>query len=195
MKKLSTLIALILCVTIGGVYAAWTYTGSSINAVDRTLSHGLTASVTEGDVGVFSIAENTVDVAIDQTAIGNYTAKLVINGSVTVKFTPNAGAPQNVVNNAIPAEAVIYTKNADGNKYEGSEIYVANDTVKSVDLVWSKGADGVFTAIISAEQIDSLLDLGDVFVLDSQDDYNAFHALEENVTITLAVQQKAAASN
>lgn len=30
MKKLSLLVALILCVTIGGVYATWTYAGNEI---------------------------------------------------------------------------------------------------------------------------------------------------------------------
>lgn len=187
MKKLSTLIALILCVTIGGVYAAWTYTGTSMTSVDRTLSHGMTASVTEGDLGVFEIVGNTVDVSIDQTAAGNYTANLVITGEVTVTFTPNAGAPEDVINNAVPAHAVIYTKNADTNKYNGSEIYVASTTTSEIELEWNKGTDGVFTATISAAEIDSLLDLGEDFVLDTQAKYDAFHALEENITISLAI--------
>lgn len=187
MKKLSTLIALILCVTIGGVYATWTYTGSTITSVDRTLSHGMAASVTEGDVGVFEITNNNVDISIDQTAAGNYSAKLVITGGVTVTFTPNAGAPEDVINNAIPTHAVIYTKNAEANKYEGSEIYVKNSTTSEIDLSWVKGSDGKFTANITAEQIDSLLDLGADFVLDTEAKYQEFHALEEGVTITLAI--------
>ncbi len=192
MKKLSVLIALILCVTIGGVYAAWSYTGSTMTAVDRTLSHGLTAAVSEGDVGVFAITHNDIDVSIDQTAKGDYTAKLVISGSVTVTFTPNDGAPADVIDNAIPAEAILYTKNAEDNQYLGSNIYTVNDG--SIDLSWTKGADGVFTATITAAQIDTLLDLGNTFVLDTLSEYNAFHALEEGVTITLAVQQKTASN-
>ena len=185
MKKLSILVALILCVTIGGVYAAWSYTSSSMTSVDRTLSHGLTAAVTDGDVGVFQITQNSVDLAIDQTAIGNYTAKLIVTGSVTVTFTPNDGAPEDVINNAIPSHATIYTKNADTNKYEGTEIYVATGT--PVDLVWNKVSDGTFTATITADNIDSMLDLGAEFVLDTHAKYEAFHALEENITITLAI--------
>ena len=36
MKKLSLLIALLICVTIGGVYATWTYTSASADIVDGT---------------------------------------------------------------------------------------------------------------------------------------------------------------
>ena len=185
MKKLSILVALILCVTIGGVYAAWSYTSSSMTSVDRTLSHGLTAAVTDGDVGVFQITQNSVDVAIDQTTTGNYTAKLVVTGSVTVTFTPNDGAPAHVIENGIPSHATIYTKNADTNKYNDAEIYVATGT--TVELDWVKDSNGTFTATISAEDIDSMLNLGADFVLDTHDEYKAFHALEENITITLAI--------
>lgn len=185
MKKLSILVALILCVTIGGVYAAWSFTSSTMTSVDRTLSHGLTAAVTDGDVGKFQIVQNSIDIAIDQTATANYTAKLVITGTVTVAFTPNDGAPEDVVKNAIPSHATIYTKNADTNKYDGAEIYVANTT--TIPLTWTKGDDNKFIATIDADDIASMLSLGKAFVLDTHAKYEAFHALEENITITLAI--------
>ena len=189
MKKISVLITLILCVTIGGVYAAWAYTGSTVSSVDRTVSHGLTTATTDGDVGIFEVIHNDVDVAIDQTAAGNYLAKLVITGSIAVKFTPNAGAPTDVVNNAISAKATLYTKNAAENAYEGSEIYVS-PADSYVDLVWEKQTDGSFLATVSAAEIDTLLDLGADFVLDTHAKYQAFHSLEENVTLTVQFSQK-----
>ena len=189
MKKISVLITLILCVTIGGVYAAWAYTGSTVSSVDRTVSHGLTTATTDGDVGILEVVHNDVDVSIDQTAVGNYLAKLVITGSITVKFTPNAGAPTDVVNNAISAKATLYTKNAAANAYEGSEIYVS-PADSYVDLVWEKQTDGSFLATVSAAEIDTLLDLGADFVLDTHAKYQAFHSLEENVTLTVQFSQK-----
>ena len=189
MKKISVLITLILCVTIGGVYAAWAYTGSTVSSVDRTVSHGLTTATTDGDVGILEVVHNDVDVSIDQTAEGNYLAKLVITGSITVKFTPNAGAPTDVVNNAISAKATLYTKNAAANAYEGSEIYVS-PADSYVDLVWEKQLDGSFLATVTAAEIDTLLDLGADFVLDTHAKYQAFHGLEENVTLTVQFSQK-----
>ncbi len=188
MKRLSILVALILCVTIGGVYAAWLYTGSTVSSVDRTISHGLTTATTDGDVGIFRVKSNTVDIAIDQTAEDNYLAKLVITGQVVVSFTPNPGAPEDVINNAVSAVATVYTKNAEANLYDGSPIY-SSPAGSKVALVWEKLPDGTFEATITAEQIDTLLDLGAEFVLDSHADYLAFHELEENITITLAISQ------
>ena len=189
MKKLSVLILLILCVTVGGAYAAWSYTGSTVSSVDRTISHGMTTATTDGDVGLLKIVSNDVDVAIDQTAEENYLAKLVITGSITVSFTPYPGAPEDVKNNGISAAATLYTKNADVNKYEEKEIYVS-PVGSAVDLVWEKQLDGSFLATVSASQIDSLLDLGSDFVLDTHAKYVAFHALEENITLTVVFSQK-----
>jgi len=188
-KKISILITLILCVTIGGVYAAWAYTGTNVSSVDQTVSHGMTTATTDSDVGVLEVVHNDVNVVIDQTAVGNYLAKLVITGSITVKFTPNLGAPTEVVNNAIPAKATLYTKNAAENIYEGSEIYVS-PTDSYVDLVWEKQLDGSFEATVSAAEIDTLLDLGANFVLDTHAKYEAFHNLEENVTLSIQFSQK-----
>lgn len=186
MKKLTTLIALIICVTVGGVYAAWMYTGDTLTGVDRTVSHGMATAVTEGDVGILSIEQNTVDIKIDQKAAGDYTANMIISGSVTIKFVPNNGAPDTVKDSAIPINVSLYTKNADTNKYEDTEIYVCN--AETISPSWVKQNDGSFSATVTAEEIDTLLDLGKPFKLETLADYNAFHALEENITITLAVK-------
>ncbi len=190
MKKISVLIALILCVTIGGVYAAWIYTGSTVSVADRTLSHGMATATTDGDVGILKVVHNDIDIKIDQTAVGDYRANLVITGSITVSFTPNDGAPENVINNAVPAKCALYIKNADTNLYGGSHIYVLT-TVPYIDLAWGeKKADGSFEATVDAADIDSLIDLGAEFVLDTHAEWTEFHALEENITITAQFSQK-----
>ena len=51
MKKISLLLTLVICVTIGGVYAAWSYAGAAIKQpVDTTVSHGM-ASITSTEIG------------------------------------------------------------------------------------------------------------------------------------------------
>ena len=183
MKKLGFLIALAMLVSIGGVYAVWTYTGATISAVDRTLSHGLAAATNAGDIGVLEVVSNNVDVKIDQTAPGNYAAKLVITGAVQVKFTPNAGAPDGAVNSL---DALVYLTNADTYKYNGSQIYNLKNG-GAIDLSWTPSGDD-YTATISADQIDAVLDLGS-FTLDTYAKYLDFHSFEEHITITLSVQQ------
>ena len=188
MKILSLLIMLIMSVTIGSVYAAWTYTGSTVSSVDRTISHGMTTATTDGDVGFLEIVSNDVDVKIDQTSDKDYRANLVITGSVVVRFTPNAGAPEEVVNNAIHAHAKLYTKNAESNLYQGAPIYTT-PTDSFIELSWEKQDNGTFLATVNAAEIDTLLDLGGNFILDTHAEYQEFHALEENVTLTLIFSQ------
>ena len=197
MKKLTLLLALIVCVTVGSVYAAWICTGSTVSTADRTLSHGMATATTDGDIGTLKVVHNDIDIKIDQTAVGDYRANLVITGSIQVSFTPNDGAPADAVNNAVPADAVnnavpaqiaLYAKNTDTNLYEGSPIYVVNGG--PVDLSWEKQADGTFLATVDAATIDSMLDLGAEFVLETHAKWQAFHDLEENVTLTAQFSKK-----
>ena len=188
MKKLTLLLALIVCVTVGSVYAAWIYTGSTVSTADRTLSHGMATATTDGDIGILKVVHNDIDVKIDQTAVGDYRANLVITGSIQVSFTPNDGAPADAVNNAVPAQIALYVKNADANLYEGSPIYVIS--TPSVDLTWEKQTDGTFLATVDAATIDSMLDLGAEFVLETHAKWQTFHDLEENITLTAQFSKK-----
>ena len=182
-EKISVLIALILCVTIGGVYAAWAYTGNTVSTADRTLSHGMATATTEGDMGTLKVTENKIDIKIDQKATGDYHAVLVITGEITVTFDPKDGAPQDVVDNAIPAKCYLSAKNLDANKYGESAIYKISDNY--IELEWEPQTDGTFTATVTDEQIGTLISLGsEDFILDTHDEWQTFHDLEKGITIT-----------
>ena len=68
MKKLSALIAMVLCLTIGGVYAAWTYTNPNADITDEKFEQLITISTaTEiGAAGVYDIETNITGMTIDQ---------------------------------------------------------------------------------------------------------------------------------
>ena len=68
MRKLSALIAMILCVSIGGVYAAWTYTNSAKDIADVYEAYTVTLSTAteEGAHGVYNIDTNITKITIDQ---------------------------------------------------------------------------------------------------------------------------------
>ena len=68
MKKLSLLISLILCVTIGGVYAAWTYAGSNdITDAHKEIQIIIPDPVIDGSNGAYSIETNIKNIVVDDT--------------------------------------------------------------------------------------------------------------------------------
>ena len=183
MKKIAVLMFLIVCVTISGVYAAWLYTGTSISSVDQTISHGMAAATTNQDLGVLSIGHNDVTITIDQMGDKDYRANLLIAGSVTVCFHPNPGSPADITGDDINVVASVYATGADTHMYEGKPIY--ESTGLTADLNWVKQSDGHFEAVVDADTLKTLVRLGDEFVLDEYNEYVAFHALEEQITVTV----------
>ena len=130
MKKLSVLIAMLLCVTIGGVYAAWTYAGTN-DIADSFAEAKVTIADVEllGANGVYTVESNLV-LTVDQ-ANEQHDAKLVFGSNnnqsiyLTVKFTPSVNAPINVKRDAVPSEVYFglstpmqYKMDADGNYSE-----------------------------------------------------------------------------
>lgn len=89
MKKLSLLISLILCVTIGGVYAAWHYAGTSAGGVHHHINNISLADInTETTIGTYSVkdGDDNVLIQIDQKSqvVGayDYDTVLKITGSI-----------------------------------------------------------------------------------------------------------------
>lgn len=88
MKKLSALIAMVLCLTIGGVYAAWTYTNPDADITDEKFEQLviIPSATAAGAAGEYEIITNITGMTIDQlgtndqdkdfhTAVLNYTTK------------------------------------------------------------------------------------------------------------------------
>ncbi|MBQ9783143.1 MAG: hypothetical protein IJW44_01330 [Clostridia bacterium] len=101
MKKLSILIALILVVTIGGVYATWHYNETSVNEVSWDLTPNLQSyigsSTAEGNLKVMPSPMPTIMVVDNLDAEGNpvgeqeggdHVAELAFNGYMVVTFAP-----------------------------------------------------------------------------------------------------------
>ena len=109
MKKLSVLIALMLCITISGVYAVWSYAGTD-DIADVLAEAKVTIADVElqGANGIYTITSNLV-LTVDQ-ANDAHEAKLVFasNNSeeiyLKVTFKPAANAPKDIKDNAVPTE-------------------------------------------------------------------------------------------
>ena len=185
MKKIGLLIALALCVTIGGVYATWIYTSNNA----QTMSNTITVSMgdlgsTVTDIGEFAItAPNGIKIEPRQGT--THTTGLAVPSDIVITFTPNDFAPVDVKENG-PTDAQFQIRfevqNADGtaytNQYESQAIFTVAHGAHSLDRAdWEQitTQDGkvAYTYTIAAADFANHVDVNP-FVLDTLGDYNAF---------------------
>lgn len=194
MKRLSVLVALLLCVTIGGVYATWTYAGTN-DIADAYAEAKVTIADVEltGANGTYKIESNLV-LTVDQKN-NDHEAELVFSANdggeiyLKVTFTPALNAPQNIKDNAVPSELYFttsvpmqYKMDAEGNYSESgtpTEIFTfsnPSDGVFSPNFTWTPEDNGTFTYTLNADQLKAMITLSQNFVLDVKSEYDAFHA-------------------
>ncbi|MBQ7106020.1 MAG: hypothetical protein IJN93_00680 [Clostridia bacterium] len=200
MKKLSLLIALCMLLTIGGVYATWSYVGST-DIIDAYAESKVTITdaVIEGTYGIYKIESNLV-LTVDQ-ADDNHEAELVFDSNdgqevyLKVTFTPSANAPQAIKANAVESELYFgvttpmqYKMDADGNYSDSGtavDIFTfANPSNGVLDntFAWTKNADGTFTYELDVDDLKDQIALSQTFVLDIKGEHDAFRtALAGNI--------------
>ncbi len=104
MKKMSILASLALCVTIGGVYAAWVYADQEVKTSYATMGVTVTGVTGSSQKGVLGAVGTNVSLTIDDVDNEKqHITELVYdpNGYFTVTFTANANAPQDVLKNGV----------------------------------------------------------------------------------------------
>ena len=111
-KKVTLLASLAMCVTVGGVYATWTYAGNDTADVSSLVSVQLSGVEFKGSAGTYTIDSN-LSLHIDQESPASHKAVLKyyqgtteitdVNTTVlTIKFTPSSFAAANIcVNGSI----------------------------------------------------------------------------------------------
>ena len=131
MKKLTILVALILCVTIGGVYATWTYSGAPATTSHKHVSVNLATANSENSKGIITNVYNSIDVLIDDG--GSYTAVAKFSGKMGFIFTPAVGADDDIVANGIKFAFTV--EQATPLKYDGNNIFnITNATPTVLDF-------------------------------------------------------------
>ena len=194
MKKLSILIALLLCVTIGGVYATWSYALTE-DIADAFAEAKVTIADAEfvGSNGTYKIESNLV-LTVDQ-ANDAHEAELVFSANdsqpiyLRVTFTPAVNAPQKIKEEGVPSELYFgtttemkYKMDAEGNYSEtgtATDIFtlkdVANDEL-DVNVTWTKQDDGTFTYTLDEAALKDQIKLSQTFKLDLKSEHDAFRA-------------------
>ena len=105
-KKLGIVAALAMIVTVGGVYAQWSYPQVPAEGMGDTKAIELTGVSTTTKTGVINVNTDHFTIEIDD-ADKDYYGELVLSGYVTVTFTPNPGVDKDVANQGIPMQMVL----------------------------------------------------------------------------------------
>lgn len=163
MKKLSTLIALALIVTIGGVYAAWHYNRGQVSLeISRSATMAsIQSDTSKGTITIDQTANsgngNTLKFLVDDTGTIDWKADLVPSGSVWVKFTPARNADSNVQTDGIKMKATVTLSGAQ-DAYAGKKIFKVKEGANTITLNTTPSLD---SQEIKAEQIAACLEFNE----------------------------------
>ena len=186
MKKLSVLIALALCLTITGAYAAWSFAGNTNISAESSSTISM-AEVTETTpVGTYTITNN-LTFTVDNG--GDYKTALVTEGNLVITFTPSAQAPDAIKTGALNTTLTIEVE-GQTNKHNGTvllEVTTANLTIKdSGDYQWTDNGNGTFSVTIAAADIADCLNLAEIQLI-NKDAFTAYKAVLDLYTIKFTV--------
>ena len=186
-KSLSLLLILAICITIGGVYAAWIYAETPLTSVHGHVgSFGLSNASVNNSKGTLSVNAEAAHLTIDMnnpsdpTAADAYKAVLKATGNITFTFTPsNAWLGSNAGVTSIVMEYSLTTTGNPGtfkiNDGNGEKLlFTTFNTTDAIDVTLTKSGD-VFTATVAADTLLPLIEIND-FVLDTFEEYEAFSA-------------------
>ena len=195
---------MILCLTVGGVYATWTFTASTDignDGEEYTLS--LTDDASVGNYGDYTIDISSVKIVIDQAnsdetgradkPLLDHQAVLRVSddSKIVVTFTPNEAAPHVVKEANFPTYFYITLSNdmkapidADGHydatadEADEKDVFVISCLGKGnqQQITWDskENADDPYTYTFDAAAIRELIQLNGTIILDTLADYEAF---------------------
>ena len=185
MKKISLLIALCMILTIGGVYATWTYTQSTDIADESVnMSLNLTNVTFVGTYGTYEIDQSGLKMTIDPKPGTAHTTALTIDGDLVIKFTPNTYAPEEIKEGAISSTYAFSLSNASWT-YAGKNIVTLNHTEKH-NITWTPQSDGTFTFTLTAADLANHISLTELS-LDTKTEYDAYNSVLGQGAIVLTV--------
>ena len=168
MKKLTTLIVLVLMLTVGGVYAGWNYFQGGATGANANPRLGMATVSYDGEKGIITADTTSMSLLVDDmsTVAGSGVTKKFVAGlrgvgQIDINFTAKDGADADIVANGIKMQATItVSKVGQGRQYNGVDaISTVNDVSKTV--ITLNGGNASKTATISFQQIIDALVLCD----------------------------------
>lgn len=199
---------MILCLTVGGVYATWTFTQTTdIDNGDTEYILSLTDKSSVGNYGEYTI-DVSVEIVIDQAnsdetgradnPLLDHQAVLRVSddSEIVVTFTPSEAAPHVVKEASFPTYFYITLSNDMKAPIATNGHYDAEAAEKDVFVIsclgdenpqpisWDpkENADDPYTYTFNAAAIRELIQLNGTIILDTVADYEAF---EEDIAGTI----------
>lgn len=182
MKKLGAIITIALALTIGGVYAAFSYAQGDVAAVGMQVGHTIETIETDTSKGTIAISSNF---AIQVVNGGNYTTTMESTGSTTVTFTPATGADADVRDNGIK---LLLTIEITGNNKYGTEdtpIFSLTTDYPDNGVVLNGGEKIKGATTVNLANYIALTEI----TLSTAAEYNAYKAAFDATTITVTVSE------
>ena len=179
MKKLSLIVAMAVILTIGGVFATWTYNAGTVDGTDATTTITLGQVDSTGAPGTLT-ASSTAAISINNTDGTRVTKIDGKTGSVVVTFTPSATADLSYTDGVTVTWKVVITGN-NKEKYEGKDVLTSTETEHDLAVTTKNG--NVFTGTIDINSIVADLDLEE-FTLSSSDAHGDY----EDALATYGIQ-------
>lgn len=176
MKKIGIVVALALIVTIGGVYATWTYTVSNGKVVDETTTATIsltTKTEIQVDNGTITVTPNDLSVVVDDVGDGTHTAKLTITGSITVSFEGKDAEGSSL------GLTLKCTAADNCGKYNEEDVFKYTQLTSGFEVTETN------TWTISADDLAELIQLNGTITAPTSDDYDALQTAINGKTITL----------
>ncbi len=197
--KLAIAAALATIVTVGGVYATWTFAEGNVSTANTTVNvamTGVNATTEKGTLSVKVMGANGFNLAVDDANSDHY-ADIKKEGVVTVTFTPAASASGDIKLNGINVQCVIsYAPYNNGPatledwKYDSKQIFNITNTASAPILLNASAATnngGVFTWVIPASDIG--IDLANEFYIDTLEKYNEMNDVLADGHFVLTVSE------
>lgn len=178
MKKLSILVALIVCVTIGGVYATWTYAGTEVAPQQDPVINKMGEVTFSGAAGAYHVENNTLAFIVEPKG-NTFDAELTTSGSAVIRFTPDATISDAALEDALNATITVVGTDLEAATYGGQKIYTLDDTFKITldEAKWTKDGND-YTYTLEATALKNAVAIG-AFNLPSHDDYVDFQKVQK----------------
>ena len=149
MKKLSLIVAMAVILTIGGVFATWTYNAGTVDGTNTTTTITLGQVDSTGAPGTLTAA-STAKISIDNEQGDRVTRIDGQTGSVVVTFDPSATADLSYTDGVTVTWTVKIT--GDKNQYDSTTLLTASGTSHDLAVTTASG-DGKFTGTIDIDDI------------------------------------------
>ena len=206
--KMAMAAALATLVTVGGVYATWTFSEGNVSNASTTVNvamTGVSATTEKGTLSVTVMQAGGLTLSVDDSD-NNHKPDLKKEGVATVTFTPSATASQEIKTEGIDVQLTISYAPYEGGPatladwtYEGTPIFnITNDATAPIHLdnEGKTPVSGVFTWTVDAADVGiALTDAMGGVLIDTLEKYNALNEILAKGHFVLTVSECTTASH